>query len=806
MVDRPRARRRTPPAATSGARPRIVLASARKIDIGDPKDVKRTLAGREDWMELARTYFHTVGELKHCANIIGDALSRLRVYAADSLEDDATAEPPETMSPAAREPLDRIRPFLREILTGLGIHLTITGESHLIGVAERANPQDPDSEPIPENWFVVSSFELEQKGKQVFVKDPESGDAIRLYGADDQDRPETQEPDFWARIWRPDRFAASKADSPTRGILDACEDLLIAGRYFRSVARSRISMGELWYVPDDISWGNTDPTTDSAGDQEGEDDPLNQEFMDYFTVPVSDEGSAAAVAPGLMRGPRREGGSGIEQHRVSRQTDEFMLRWYEAAQKRFAQGINLPVEFVFGLGEANHWGAGQIEESAFRQYLEPVVILAIDGLTRAYYRPALRDSGTDPNRQLLWFDASQLVIDKEKRGTAIDAHQAYLISDEATRRTLRYGEDDAPDAAEIERRILQDQARRGSAPTAVQIDPASITPAQASVTAAVVRAAILDTPTLGRRLAAIDRDLKARLETLLDSTVRRALEHAGNQLRNRARKDRAITASLRNVDADLVAATLGRQIVAALAPDDMELVRTVIDQTAGRFDRLIAGAQTQALRLVPGLTDHDIAEARALQTQDRTDAWTWLRAQLLDLAVQRLYDPNPAAPADGETDSDTTVPFSLVREVCARAGGAQRAGADTTLAVGLIRGAIRALGVATGYLMRRLFRDVGVQVEGYQWEYGPFARSRPFEPHAALDGVQFETFEDDVLLNTFSFPADTYFMPGDHAGCKCDAIPILIERSNRSSPPADEEPPLEDELVPVAASATRRGG
>ncbi len=63
-------------------------------------------------------------------------------------------------------------------------------------------------------------------------------------------------------------------------------------------------------------------------------------------------------------------------------------------------------------------------------------------------------------------------------------------------------------------------------------------------------------------------------------------------------------------------------------------------------------------------------------------------------------------------------------------------------------------------------------VESYEWEHGPSLK--PFEPHLALDGVDFNSFEDERLANTEGWPDNSFYMPGDHSGCTCDFTPLWV--------------------------------
>lgn len=150
-----------------------------------------------------------------------------------------------------------------------------------------------------------------------------------------------------------------------------------------------------------------------------------------------------------------------------------------------------------------------------------------------------------------------------------------------------------------------------------------------------------------------------------------------------------------------------------------------------------------------------------------------------------LFDsaPKPEEP-DGEWDGSSWVPFGLIREVVAIAGGSA-AGTDSSLvAAGLFRkvseklfrpqwGLLVSGGTATGPTIRNLFREADVITESYRWEYGAFPRTREFEPHRDLDDRIFENFDDEVLRNPTGGWPGPFYMPGDHDGCVCDFVPVL---------------------------------
>jgi hypothetical protein len=65
-------------------------------------------------------------------------------------------------------------------------------------------------------------------------------------------------------------------------------------------------------------------------------------------------------------------------------------------------------------------------------------------------------------------------------------------------------------------------------------------------------------------------------------------------------------------------------------------------------------------------------------------------------------------------------------------------------------------------------------VLGYEWRYRPEIERDTFEPHRALDGLRFATFTDPKLDTDASTAwLGPFFAPGDHAGCRCQAVAVV---------------------------------
>jgi hypothetical protein len=151
----------------------------------------------------------------------------------------------------------------------------------------------------------------------------------------------------------------------------------------------------------------------------------------------------------------------------------------------------------------------------------------------------------------------------------------------------------------------------------------------------------------------------------------------------------------------------------------------------------------------------------------------------MDEIVQNAaYNPDPKFTADmaiAELNADNIVPAGVVRSAVSVAGGVSH---SNFIMTALANGATVPIpdapvgGVGTGPIINDMLNAAGADNQNYEWVHGP--TNRPFEPHLDLDGTEFGSFSDDVLLNTTGFPNKDHFYPGDHDGCLCDAMPLWV--------------------------------
>lgn len=768
-----------------------LVAAAERIRIDRQDEVQRLKRRTpQDWQPKVWGYYDEVPEVKYGVGKLGDIMSKLRMVAAVQLDPETDPIPVgeavdagQVTENEAGVAVDTIRRLNQggghaEIYRGLGVKLTIPGECYLIGLA--ATDEDE------ENWGIYSPSEVTVDA---------SGNVFVRVGDGPGGKRRLTEQDFIGRIWLRHQDKGWLPDSPMRAVLNTCEELLILDRMARGTERSRNNAGILLMPTELDDSGPLDPTQQVEGGPQRE--TTEQKLMRSMTQAILDEGSASAVMPHVLYG-KADVLDKVRHIDLQRTLDNWVNERTERALRRLANGLNLPAEEILGMADVNHWTSWQIEDSTFKAHVEPLAVQGLSGITTVYFRPMLRAQGLDNvQRFVAWYDASKLVA-RPNRGKDADAlYDRWAISWRALRDAKDFEETDAPDEAEIQRRLEIENAGAPKFPAANSgdqrpepdekgppandgEDPAEGTPpgdSQNASAAPIVPSEFLRTgpaslvaaaqvEQIGQRLTSIDRQLRERLLGGFDASMRRALERAGARLVQRVKgsKDSALKELIKGRPAFEVAAVLGPRLIEQLGESEEHLLDGAFEDVRDRFERWVAQSQRQALAVIPRLEPNAAGHAENMQRLDRQEAWDWVAGELRTHAGERLYEPNPKAPARGEYDSTVLVGASIVRGAMARAGGAERE-----------QGQGFSLGVASGLMVGRLLQERGIHTAGWRWVYGDFSRTNPFEPHEQLDGLVFDRFDSEELVNNEGFPAEAFYTPGDHEGCICDWERVTVE-------------------------------
>ena len=433
---------------------RPITASAAVIKTNDKSEIQalQERKATQKWQEDAWEYFDAIGEIKYAFNLFANILSRIRIHAAYVENDDESpihinvADISDFTKDAADKAMRAVFGGGRqaEILRKSGINILVVGECYLISEISWDNGYQKTK------WRIVSTDELVPLGNGFALKNRRNRKTSELKPLDPAA--------FMGRIWREHPRYSDEPDSSMRALCDLCNELLLLSRTVRATAKSRLNAGAL-FVPDEFSVSQ-DVETDNIDDDldayvEDDHDEFEDQLVSAMTTPISDEGSASAVVPLLIRGPA-EAGERIRLIKFERAFDPQLTNRADRALERILQGIELPKEIVTGLSNIKYSNAIQINESFYTAHIEPLVLMLCDVYRTIYLEPALIKAGCDPDeidRTVIWYDPSGITTAPDKSTAANVGFDKGALSEDAWRRANGFSDDDAPTAMEKAVRI-----------------------------------------------------------------------------------------------------------------------------------------------------------------------------------------------------------------------------------------------------------------------------------------------------------------------------------------------------------------
>lgn len=452
---------------------RSITAAATIVDISTSEgrtQFSKRKASAQGWQEEAWIYSDSIGEISYAFTVVANALSRVRIYAAEVVDPTSppiNADPDTQTGQAAIDCLGRLNSAFGGIpglLRDAAMNLQITGEALL--VQQPANPFTQP--PTPESWDIRSTDEVQLGSDGQFIIMPrEDGDKSSQIVLPKRA--------FVARIWRPHPRFSDSATSSMRPVLDSCAELMLLNKTFRSTARSRLNSG-LLYLPDGLSAAATadaDPFSsheDDAPDQDenpisttafdaaeaADTDDFEEALIEAMTTPIADEESASAVVPLIVRGPA-ELGEKIRLIQFERSFDPALAERSKELLERIMQGLDVPKEIVKGLSSLKFSTAQIVDVQLYQAHVEPLALLICDALTTVYLRPALRSLGLPEDeiaKHVVWYDPSDVTTRPNRAEDAERGYDNHLISGAAWRKAHNFTDDDAPTTTEMAVRLL----------------------------------------------------------------------------------------------------------------------------------------------------------------------------------------------------------------------------------------------------------------------------------------------------------------------------------------------------------------
>lgn len=507
-----RARRQLEPAPTP---PSGFIASAVRLPTAS-----RNVAGRsEGWQAQAWQYWETVGELRAVSVWIGNVLSRARLVAAK--REGRMIVPLEGGRDPASEAMDALYGGPQgqaEMLRQYGIHDTVAGEEYIVNTA------------ADDRWYTLASGKVTQlPGGRLQADFGTEGGSRKLDARD-----------LVIRQWTPHPKDPTRADSPVRSNLTVLAQIVGYDQHISAQIRSRLAGAGVLFLSNEVSF----PVPEGADPAASQAEIFMSLLGEAMMTPIQDPSDPSALVPIVAMVPTESLGKN-EHLTFWTELDANVVTMRDAGIKRLALGMDVPPEVLLGIADANHWNAWLSEESAVKAHLEPRLANFAGGLTTQYLRPAIK--GSVPADQLddyyVLADTSSIRLRPNRSNEAIELYDRGELSGTALRRETGFQPEDAPAAEEFVRWLLR------------KIATGSTSPEQTTEALRMLGADLFAEPT-GRNRPLPDHmrtdtgpDLEQRspperavseqrashpegLAAACDVLVYRALERAGNRLRN----------------------------------------------------------------------------------------------------------------------------------------------------------------------------------------------------------------------------------------------------------------------------------
>lgn len=414
-----------------------ILASAAMLRLSDFKSVKNT---SRSWQAEAWVHYDTNAEFRQGVTWKGSAMSRARLFVGRT-DPDGSGDPTPVSLPAADAILEDLAggpsqqgEFLRKVAT----LLDAVGEAFVVGA-------DIDGERM---WLVLSNEEIEVSQRKVKIRLPDTDQMVDLVL--DPDDPQTS---AVIRLWRPHPRRNFEADAASRPLLRNMRIMAGLASHVTSTLESRLPAGILW-VPDSVSMPNP-AASDSSGTNPTNLDPFTKALSDHMMASVGNDQSAGRVVPAIAKIPDEV----LQNARpflmpFTNTLDPLVVPLGDQQLKALAVGMDMPPEYLLGLGQSTQWAAFKVSEEAVTLYIEPLLALICAGLTEMYLQPLLEDQGIDEPDLCIWFDTSALRIRPNKGPEALELYREEALSEAAMLREQGFGPEDAPNAEERRFRLI----------------------------------------------------------------------------------------------------------------------------------------------------------------------------------------------------------------------------------------------------------------------------------------------------------------------------------------------------------------
>ncbi|UOK18335.1 portal protein [Arthrobacter phage BruhMoment] len=535
--------------------PVSLVASAARIRGGASLGIIPRNSGDDGWHIEAWDHYHHLGEFRYACDWLGGMLSKATIYGTV-----------ETTEGVVRVDTGRIVELLSELfgnadgraemLRLIGIHMSVTGDCHIVGYP------DPDEfSDGSDKWEVAASTKVIRPAtatdwwtvNDVSLKDVDPDTVLAI------------------RIWRPDPLDPQKSISPARSILRDLRQLRKLSDYLSAQLDSRLAGAGVLLMPDNMS---LPPAPVKEGEQAPVRSANNAEelmaiLMEAMTRSLNDRDHASSMVP-IVVTASAEAIAAVKHMTFWSELDAHATELRKEVIGRLALGMDVPPEVLQGSSDSNHWSAWQADESAIKAHAEPLLKIITTALGSHYLRPLIKDEPEYAGQRLSAFsvaaDTSEMRLRPNRSKEALELYNLGELSGPALRRETGFDETDAMDEKQKAAWLTQKVASGSTTPELVEaalrelgVNLKVVHDTQAPVS---IRELVQPEGTQGRpapslqdhptqdipdqqvserrkqareegRVPSADVERKAALIAASEQIVFRALERAGNRLKSK---------------------------------------------------------------------------------------------------------------------------------------------------------------------------------------------------------------------------------------------------------------------------------
>lgn len=417
-------------------RPDPLVAAAKSFAAA--QTVNTQIFQYQQWQQEGWGYFRSVGELWYGLDWQANAISRVRLVAAEMVPSGDEPEPLEE-GPAA----ELMQQFCggtagqAAFLKAISFQLGVPGEGWL--VAERDSPDIPLT---AAQWCVYSTDSFRQRGR-----DPAGNDILEVRIDETHWRPLLADA-LPIRVWEPDPQYPWLAMSAVQAAIPILRRIDLLDRRIIAMLVSRLAMNGILFIPQEGTFTVPPEFADAP-------DPFVALLIDIASKNIANPGMASAAIPL----PMKFSAEFIEKFRhlaFGDPLDEQLLVERDKELQRLATTLKITTErLTGGMSQANHWSAWQMDEEEIQTSICPVVETICHALSEGFLQPMLMAVGASPlgpngGKLLVWYDVGRLTAKPDNSTNAQAAYDRLEISPTAYRRETGFDEADMPTADELE--------------------------------------------------------------------------------------------------------------------------------------------------------------------------------------------------------------------------------------------------------------------------------------------------------------------------------------------------------------------